>query len=55
MNKNNKKTMNERNHNPHDLYNTNTNTNSNNQHDNHNAEIAAEFDSKVKNVDKKDQ
>lgn len=52
-NKNNKKTMNTRTHNPFGAYKTYdldaSNSNNNNPNDNLNEELAAEFDSKVKN------
>lgn len=51
MNKNNKKTMNERTHNGLDLYKKNKNTNSNNSDPNNhlNEEFAVEFDTRESN------
>lgn len=43
MNKNNKKTMNERTHNPFDVYKEDKNSNSNNSTFNDNQEFSAEF------------
>lgn len=50
MSKNNKKTMNERTHNPYEIYKENENSNSNNTelHVNLKGEYAADFDFKVK-------
>ncbi|MGM9966569.1 MULTISPECIES: hypothetical protein [unclassified Rummeliibacillus] len=56
-NKNNKRTMNVRTHNPFDLYKStdkdDTNSNNNNPKDNLHEEFAAEWDSKAKNKNNK--
>lgn len=56
-NKNNKKTMNERTHNPLDTYQNKSkdasNSNNNNPNDNLNEELSAEFDAKAKNKNNK--
>lgn len=51
MNKNNKKTMNERTHNSFDIYknNKNSNSNNNNPNENLNEEFAADFVTPAKN------
>lgn len=56
-NKNNKKTMNERTHNPFDTYQNKdkdaSNSNNNNPFDNRNEEFSTEFDAKARNKNNK--
>ena len=56
MNKNNKKTMNERTHNPHHVYkdNRNSNSNTNNRYENRSQEFAEDFGDNSRNAKTRD-